>query len=118
LGGEKRRRERKRCVQLGENEGGKNSDLKIGYVRLQLECVRTHISTFDRTHAECISEKCALRLNVKVDVRTHSCNNVCVWWGTAVEHTQVSSYTTPRLRSNVHDTFERRVHSKKKLFTK
>jgi hypothetical protein len=73
-----------------------NNDLKIGHVRLQLECV---------------CDKCGLRSNVKVDVRTHSCNSVYVWWGAVVVHMQVSSYATPCLRSNVHDTFERRVRS-------
>jgi hypothetical protein len=103
-------------------KGGKNSDLRIGHVRLQLECIRTHVSAFDCTRAEYIRVKCALRSNITVDVRTHSCNSVCVWWGVALEHTQVSSYVTPRLHSNVYDMFERRVHSKQifffKIFTK
>jgi hypothetical protein len=30
---------------------GKESDLKAGHVRPKNECVRTYISTFDRTHA-------------------------------------------------------------------
>jgi hypothetical protein len=87
-------------------------DLKIGHVSPKTECVRTHISAFDRTRAKCICVKCALRLNIKVDVRTHSCISVCVWWGAAVEHTLVSSYAAPRLRSNVYDMFERSVHKK------
>jgi hypothetical protein len=56
-----------------------NSDLKIGHVSPKIECVRTHVSAFDHTRAECICAKCALRSNVKVDVRTHTCNSVCVW---------------------------------------
>jgi hypothetical protein len=80
-------------------------------VKLQLKCVLTHVSAFNRTHAECIYVKCALRLNVKVDVRTHSCNSVCVWWGAAVEHTKVSLYAIQCTRSNVHDTFERIVQT-------
>jgi hypothetical protein len=70
--------------------------------------VRSNIlSTFNHTRAECMCAKSALRSNVKVDVRTYLCNSVCVWWGTAVEHTKVSSYAAPYTRSNVHDTFER-----------
>jgi hypothetical protein len=32
-----------------------------------------------------------------------------VCWGAMVEHTKVSSYTAPCRRSNLHDTFKRRV---------
>jgi hypothetical protein len=31
------------CTAGGKWGGGKNSDLKIGHVRLQLECVRPHL---------------------------------------------------------------------------
>jgi hypothetical protein len=74
-------------------DGGKemNSDLKIGHVSPKTECVRMHVSTFNRTRAECISVKCALRSNVKVDIRTHSCINVCVWWG-ATSRTHASEF--------------------------
>jgi hypothetical protein len=43
----------------GGNNGekGKNNDLKIGHVRVQLECVRKYVSTFDRTRAECMCVK-------------------------------------------------------------
>jgi hypothetical protein len=43
---------------------GRNSDLKIGHVKVQLECVRTYISAFDRTCAECMCVKWAMRSNV------------------------------------------------------
>jgi hypothetical protein len=40
------------CTALLKNGGrGMNNDLKIGRVRFQLECVRTHVSAFDRTRA-------------------------------------------------------------------
>jgi hypothetical protein len=35
---------------------GMNSDLKIGHVSPKTECVRTHISAFDRTHEECMCQ--------------------------------------------------------------
>jgi hypothetical protein len=42
----------------GDNgEKGKNSDLKIGHIRVQLECIQTYISVFDHTHAECMCVK-------------------------------------------------------------
>jgi hypothetical protein len=69
---EKRKKNGGNLYDCEEMRGG-NSDLKIGHVRLQLECVRTYVSAFDRTHAECICVKCALHWNVKVDVQTHSC---------------------------------------------
>jgi hypothetical protein len=43
----------------------RKSDLKIGHVKVQLECVRTYVSAFDRTRVECICGKCALRLNLR-----------------------------------------------------
>jgi hypothetical protein len=55
--------EEKKCTVLGGR--GRNSDLKIGYVRVQLECVRTYIYAFDRTRAECMCVKWALRSNVQ-----------------------------------------------------
>jgi hypothetical protein len=105
------------CTALLKNGGNDmNSDLKIGHVSPKTECVRMHISAFDRTRAEYICVKCALHSNVKVDVRTHLCNIVCVWWGAAVEHMKVSSYAALCTRSNIHDMFERTVQTKKKVF--
>jgi hypothetical protein len=43
----------------------RKSDLKIGHVKVKLECVRTYVSAFDRTRAECICGKCALRSNLR-----------------------------------------------------
>jgi hypothetical protein len=40
------------CTAAGEmGENGGKCDLKIGPEKAQLECVRTYISTFDRTRA-------------------------------------------------------------------
>jgi hypothetical protein len=64
------------------------------------------MSVFDHIRVECMCNRGALRLNVKVEVQTHSCNNMCVWRGATVEHTQVSSYATPCLRSNAKVAFE------------
>jgi hypothetical protein len=36
---------------------GRKSDLKIGHVKVQLECVQTYISAFDLTRAECMCGK-------------------------------------------------------------
>jgi hypothetical protein len=44
---------------------GRNSDLKIGHVRVQLECVRTYVSVFNRICAECMCDKWALHSNVQ-----------------------------------------------------
>jgi hypothetical protein len=39
----------------GDNgEKGKNSDLKIGHVRVQFVCIRTYVSAFDRTCVGCV----------------------------------------------------------------
>jgi hypothetical protein len=45
--------ERGRGVRLVEKNGGNgmNSDLKIGHVSPKTECIRTYVSTFDRTCA-------------------------------------------------------------------
>jgi hypothetical protein len=61
-----RRQSGERVYSWWKMRGGKNSDLKIGHVRLQLECVRTHISVFNCTRAERICVKCALRSNAYV----------------------------------------------------
>jgi hypothetical protein len=45
----------RRWVENGEKR--KESDLKAGHVRPKNECVRTYISTFDRTRAECMGVK-------------------------------------------------------------
>jgi hypothetical protein len=55
-------------AQEKEMRGKKNSDLEIGDVRVQLECVRTYIGAFDRTHAKCMCVKWALRSNVQSTV--------------------------------------------------
>jgi hypothetical protein len=59
------------------------------------KCVRPHL---------CLVQvvKNALSSNVKVDVRTQTCNSVCECWGTAVEHTKVRSNAAPCTHSNVH----------------
>jgi hypothetical protein len=51
----------------GVKVGGKrrNSELKIGHLRVQLKCVRTYEGVFDRTCAECVCVKWALCSNVK-----------------------------------------------------
>jgi hypothetical protein len=46
------------CTALQEMGGkGRKNDLKIGHVKVQLECVRTFVSAFDRTRAECMCGK-------------------------------------------------------------
>jgi hypothetical protein len=46
------------CTALAENgEKGRESDLKAGHARPKNEYVRTYLSTFDRTHAECLGVK-------------------------------------------------------------
>jgi hypothetical protein len=48
---------------IGEKE--KNSDLKAGHMRPKYECVRTYLGAFERTCAECMCVKWAMRSNVK-----------------------------------------------------
>jgi hypothetical protein len=64
--------------------------------------------------------KNALRSNVKVDVRTQTCNSVCECWGTAVEHTKVRSNAAPCTHSNVHKCVrtQRANKTNQKNFTK
>jgi hypothetical protein len=42
-----------------------NSDIKIGHVRPKYECIRMYVGAFERTCAECVCVKWALRSNVK-----------------------------------------------------
>jgi hypothetical protein len=47
----------KTCTVLVKVGGkGRNSDLKIGHVRVQLECNRSYVGAFDRIYAECVCE--------------------------------------------------------------
>jgi hypothetical protein len=97
---------------LKNGENDMNSDLKIGHVSPKTECVRTYVSAFECTCAECVCQELSAfeRKGGHSSAFVQQC--VCVWWGIAVEHTKVSSYATPRLRSNIHDMYERKVHSK------
>jgi hypothetical protein len=46
------------CTALQKNGGKRRkNDLKIGHMKAQLECVRTYVSAFDRTRAECMCVK-------------------------------------------------------------
>jgi hypothetical protein len=76
------------------------------------------MSTFDRTRAECMvsSESCVRTYRVSSNACVQG--SVCVCWGATVEHMKVSSYAAPCTRSNVHDTFERRVQRKMFFFFK
>jgi hypothetical protein len=54
------------AVRQGESGVKKeNSDLNIGHLRPKYECIRTYVGALERTCAECVCVKWALRLNVK-----------------------------------------------------
>jgi hypothetical protein len=57
--GEKGRRwEEERVYGTGKmGERGRENDLKAGHARPKNEYIRTYISTFDRTYAECMGVK-------------------------------------------------------------
>ena len=48
--------ERKCGAGCGKWKRGRESDLKIGHERPKTEYIRTYLSTFDRTRAECMGQ--------------------------------------------------------------
>jgi hypothetical protein len=58
MGEEGRRWEKERVYGTGKiGERGRENDLKPGHARPKNEYIRTYISTFDRTRAECMGVK-------------------------------------------------------------
>jgi hypothetical protein len=73
LGVTKRREKwRGTCTALVKVGGkGRNSDLKIGHVTVQLECDQLYVSVFDRIRVEGVCEN-------GLCVQRHACRSVCV----------------------------------------